>query len=114
MKQMGFDPLSLGNLQAKPKERYYIALRQMQGTIRTAKPDWQPWLVYFLGVLTEQKLRLEKKIARERILLGDLPPASWLVGGAQARASKGTSAMFFYWKIDLKDGSLTSHTIVYG
>jgi predicted HTH transcriptional regulator len=27
-------------------------------------------------VLTEQKLRLEKKIARERILLGDLPELS--------------------------------------
>jgi len=32
--------------------------------------------VYFLGVLTEQKSRLEKKIARERILLGDLPELS--------------------------------------
>jgi predicted HTH transcriptional regulator len=32
--------------------------------------------VYFLRVLTEQKLRLEKKIARERILLGDLPELS--------------------------------------
>jgi len=31
---------------------------------------------YFLGVLTEQKSRLEKKIARERILLGDLPELS--------------------------------------
>jgi hypothetical protein len=58
------------------KERYYIALRQTQGTIRTANPDWQPWLVYFLGVLTEQKSRLEKKIARERILLGRLPELS--------------------------------------
>lgn len=58
------------------KERYYIALRQTQGTIRTAKPDLQPWLAYFLGVLTEQKSRLEKKIARERILLGDLPELS--------------------------------------
>jgi hypothetical protein len=56
--------------------RYYIALRQTQGTIRTDKPDWQPWLVYFLGVLSEQKLRLAKRFARERILLGDLPELS--------------------------------------
>jgi hypothetical protein len=32
--------------------------------------------VYFLGVLTEQTLRLEKKIELERILLGDLPELS--------------------------------------
>jgi Fic family protein len=67
---------SLESVVEQTKERYYIALRQTQGTIRTDKPDWQPWLVYFLGVLTEQKSRLEKKIARERILLGDLPELS--------------------------------------
>ena len=38
--------------------------------------SWQPWLVYFFGALTEQKSRLEKKIARERILLGRLPELS--------------------------------------
>ncbi len=67
---------SLESVVEQSKERYYIALRQTQGTIRTANPDWQPWLVYFLGVLTEQKSHLEKKIARERILLGDLPELS--------------------------------------
>jgi Fic family protein len=67
---------SLESVVEQTKERYYIALRQTQGTIRTDKPDWQPWLGYFLGVLTEQKLRLDKKIARERILLGRLPELS--------------------------------------
>jgi Fic family protein len=67
---------SLESVVEQSKERYYIALRQTQGTIRTAKPDWQPWLVYFLSVLTEQKSRLEKKIERERILLSDLPELS--------------------------------------
>ena len=67
---------SLESVVEQSKERYYNALRQTQRTIRTANPDWQPWLVYFLGVLTEQKSRLEKKIARERILLGDLPELS--------------------------------------
>src|SRR6202167_4279943 len=67
---------SLESVIEQSKERYYIALRQTQGTIRTAKPDWQPWLVYFLSVLTEQKSRLEKKIERERILLSDLPELS--------------------------------------
>ena len=67
---------SLESIIEQTKERYYIALRQTQGTIRTAKPDWQPWLMYFLGALTEQKSRLEKKVERERILLGDLPELS--------------------------------------
>ncbi|MDP9013734.1 MAG: hypothetical protein M3O41_13985 [Pseudomonadota bacterium] len=46
--------------------------------------DWQPWLVYFLGVLSEQKLRLAKKFARERILLGDLPELSVRAIGADS------------------------------
>ena len=67
---------SLESVVEQTKESYYAALRQTQGTIRTDNPDWQPWLGYFLGVLTEQKLRLEKKIARERTLLGRLPELS--------------------------------------
>ncbi len=73
----GYVPYSsLESVVEQSKERYYAALRQTQGTIRTAKPGWQPWLVYFLGVLTEQKSRLQKKIARERIVLGDLSELS--------------------------------------
>lgn len=67
---------SLESVIEQTKERYYVALRQTQGTIRTAKPDWAPWLIYFLGALSEQKKRLEKKIERERLLLGDLPELS--------------------------------------
>lgn len=43
---------------------------------RLTSPDWAPWLIYFLGALSEQKKRLEKKIERERLLLGDLPELS--------------------------------------
>lgn len=67
---------SLESVIEQTKEHYYVALRQTQGTIRTAKPDWKPWLVYFVGALSEQKKRLEKKIERERLLLGDLPELS--------------------------------------
>jgi Fic family protein len=67
---------SLESVVESSKERYYMALRQTQGTIRTSNPDWTPWLEYFLGVLTEQKLRLEKKIQREHLLIGDLPELS--------------------------------------
>ncbi|MEH6550548.1 MAG: Fic family protein [Pseudomonadales bacterium] len=58
------------------KESYYLALRQTQGTIRTDAPDWQPWVTYFLQSLAKQKQKLEAKIKRERLILGDLPELS--------------------------------------
>lgn len=58
------------------KEAYYLALRQTQGTIRTATPNWQPWLVFFLRSLAEQVRRLEKKVVREKIVLAALPELS--------------------------------------
>ena len=58
------------------KEGYYLALRQTQGTIRTETPDWQPWVTYFLQSLAKQKQKLEVKIKRERLILGDLPKLS--------------------------------------
>jgi Fic family protein len=58
------------------KEAYYLALRQTQGTIRGDTPDWQPWLLFFLRSLSEQVRRLEKKIAREKIVLAALPDLS--------------------------------------
>ena len=58
------------------KEGYYLALRQTQGTIRTVNPDWQPWVTYFLQSLARQKQKLEAKIKRERLILGDLPEVS--------------------------------------
>ena len=58
------------------KEAYYLALRQTQGTIRTAAPNWQPWLVFFLRSLAEQVRRLEKKVEREKVMLAALPELS--------------------------------------
>ena len=58
------------------KESYYLALRQTQGTIRTETPDWQPWVIFFLESLNKQKEKLDTKIKRERLILGDLPELS--------------------------------------
>ena len=58
------------------KEAYYLALRQTQGMIRTAAPNWQPWLVFFLRSLAEQVRRLEKKVQREKIVLAAMPELS--------------------------------------
>jgi Fic family protein len=58
------------------KEAYYLALRQTQGTIRTASPDWQPWLIFFLRALAEQVRRLNRKVEREKLVLAALPELS--------------------------------------
>ena len=67
---------SLESVIEQSKDAYYLALRQTQGTIRTDTPDWQPWLLFFLKSLQQQKARLAKKIERERLILGDLPELS--------------------------------------
>jgi Fic family protein len=67
---------SLESVIEQNKEAYYLALRQTQGTIRTAKPDWQPWVMFFLEALQKQMHRLAKKVEREKIVLSALPELS--------------------------------------
>lgn len=67
---------SLESVIENSKDGYYLALRQTQRTIRGARPNWQPWIIYFLRALQQQKRRLEKKIERENIIIGTLPELS--------------------------------------
>ncbi len=67
---------SLESIVEQNKEAYYLALRQTQETIRSTTPNWQPWLVFSLESLRQQKAQLERKIARERLILADLPELS--------------------------------------
>jgi len=67
---------SLESVIEQSKESYYLALRRTQGTIRTNSPDWQPWLMFFLRALQQQKARLEIKMNREKLLMAQLPPLS--------------------------------------
>jgi Fic family protein len=67
---------SLESVIENNKEGYYLALRQTQGTIRSATPDWQPWLVFFLRALKEQKRRLAVKMEREKNTLAILSELS--------------------------------------
>ncbi|TAN56592.1 MAG: Fic family protein, partial [Rhodospirillales bacterium] len=64
---------SLESVVENSKEGYYLALRQTQGTIRTAEPDWQPWLTFFLNALQRQKRYLEAKIESEKLVMAALP-----------------------------------------
>ncbi len=67
---------SLESIIEQSKEGYYLALRQTQGSIRTEKPDWQPWTIFFLRALQQQMKRLAKKVEREKIVLSALPEIS--------------------------------------
>jgi Fic family protein len=67
---------SLESIIERSKHAYYLALRKTQQTIRTSAPDWQPWVLFFLKSLKQQKARLEKTIQREHLLHGNLPELS--------------------------------------
>jgi Fic family protein len=67
---------SLESVIEHSKEGYYLALRQTQGTIRTPKPNWQPWLTFFLRVLHQQIKRLAGKIEREKLIMAALSELS--------------------------------------
>jgi Fic family protein len=67
---------SLESVVEQNKERYYLALRQTQGTIRTVTPNWGPWLLFFLSALHQQMRRLAKKMEREKLVLLSLPDLS--------------------------------------
>jgi Fic family protein len=70
---------SLESVIEQSKESYYLALRQTQGTIRTAEPNWLPWLMFFLRSMHQQMRMLAKKIEREKIVLSNLPELSVLI-----------------------------------
>lgn len=75
----GYQYLPYSSLEAvveKNKESYYLALRQTQGTLKTATPDWQPWIMFFLRALLHQKKRLETKVEQETLLFMQLPNLS--------------------------------------
>jgi Fic family protein len=64
---------SLESVIENSKEGYYLALRQTQSTLRSEKPNWQPWLLFFLRALQQQKRRLAVKVEREKNALVALP-----------------------------------------
>ena len=86
---------SLESVVEQSKEDYYRALRRTQATIRSAAPDWTPWVSYFLRALRDQKERLRAKIERERIMMDRLPPLSLQIldlAGAHGRLATGQIA----------------------
>jgi len=64
---------SLESVIENSKEGYYLDLRQTQTTVRTDAPNWQPWLLFFMRALQQQKRRLAVKVEREKNALAVLP-----------------------------------------
>ena len=64
---------SLEGVIENSKEGYYLSLRQTQSSFRTETPNWQPWLMFFLRSLQQQKRRLAVKVEREKSALAVLP-----------------------------------------
>jgi Fic family protein len=67
---------SLESMIEDNKDLYYAALRRTQGTLKQERPDWDPWVLFFLRSLKKQKDNLAAKLERERVLARALPPLS--------------------------------------
>ena len=67
---------SLESVIEQSKDSYYLALRRTQKTTRSKRPDWRPWVMFFLRALQQQKRRLESRVEREKKILGQLPELS--------------------------------------
>jgi Fic family protein len=77
--QAGYSHVPYSSLESvieHSKQSYYVALRQSQETIRSERPNWQPWLLFFLRALAEQVRRLQAKLERETAMLSPLPELS--------------------------------------
>lgn len=53
---------SMESVIEKNKEAYYLNLRRTQATLQDEKPDWIPWLRFFLTSLKRQKDHLTTKL----------------------------------------------------
>lgn len=74
--QAGYVYVPYGSLESvieNSKEGYYLALRQTQQSLHSAAPNWQPWLMFFMRALQQQKRRLATKVEREKVALTSLP-----------------------------------------
>lgn len=62
---------SLERVIEENKDLYYKALRRTQTTLKSAAPDWQPWVGFFLRCVKKQKDALAVRLERERVAAGD-------------------------------------------
>ncbi len=95
---------SLESVIESSKEAYYLALRQTQGTLNSDTPDWQPWLLYFLRALQQQKRKLAGKVERERAAVALTDLATKILEYARAHGRVTTRDM-------VREHSASSNTL---
>ncbi|MEI7607180.1 MAG: Fic family protein [Rhodospirillaceae bacterium] len=74
--QAGYAYVPFGSLESvieNSKDGYYLALRQTQVSLRTDMPDWQPWLLFFLRALRQQKRIVAARVEQEKLAATALP-----------------------------------------
>lgn len=79
MMKCGYSYVSYSSLESiieANKESYYLSLQRTQKSWQNHKPDWMPWLLFFLRSLQRQKRHLEQKIFRESSIMKELSPLS--------------------------------------
>jgi Fic family protein len=73
---------SLESVVEDNKDLYYKALRRTQISLKSEKPDWEPWIGFFLRCLRKQKNNLAVKIEKEKVSVDrDLPALSAKIVG---------------------------------
>jgi len=55
---------------SKARKDIYLALRQTQGTLKADDPNWQPWVLFFLKALRQQKPKAGSKVGKRKIVEG--------------------------------------------
>ena len=112
---------SLESVVERNKEAYYLALRRTQTTLADARPDWGPWMLFFLEALRRQAEHLRLKIEREKLTLETLPELAVAildharqhgrVGMAEMirQTSASRSTLKTHFRRLLAEGKLTKH-----
>ena len=76
LRQAGYAYVPYSSLESvieHSKEGYHLALRQTQQSLHSEAPNWQPWLLFFMRALQQQKRSLAAKVEREKGALATLP-----------------------------------------
>ncbi len=60
---------SLESVIERNKDNYYLALRKTQSTFESGRPEYGPWILFFLNALDTQKEMLARKIEREKVII---------------------------------------------
>jgi len=94
----GYDYVPYASLESvieENKDLYYRALRRTQRTLDRDRPDWEPWVGFFLRCLKEQKDRLATRLENEKLTVAEraeLPALSLRVLELIERHGRRTSA----------------------